>query len=115
MWLACYDVCIGEEGPYKYGMTEVALNVPLTGWALEPLRAKLKIQHQTPALMHSTIYSPEGALEAGFIDRLVPAGEGFQVAMAAVATLAELPSHAYQATKLAMRHSVLDVMTAQLG
>ena len=60
VWLACCDVSIGEEGSFKYGMTEVALNVPLSAWALEPLRAKLNTSHQVPALSHSTIYPPEG-------------------------------------------------------
>ncbi len=115
VWLACCDVAIGEEGAFKYGMTEVALNVPLSAWALEPLRAKLNASHHIPALLHSTIYPPDGALQAGFIDKLVPEGEGFQAAMTAAAALAELPSHAYAATKLAMRKPLLDIMTAQLG
>ncbi len=115
VWLACCDVAIGEQGPFKYGMTEVALDVPLSAWALEPLRAKLSRSHQVPALLHSTIYPPDGALEAGFIDKLVPSGEGFQEGMATAVALAELPGHAYKATKLAMRKPILDVMTAQLG
>ena len=115
VWLACCDVCVGEEGLFKYGMTEVALNVPLSAWALEPLRAKLGASHQVPALLHSTIYAPEGALAAGFIDRLVPSGEGFKEAMTAASALAELPRHAYKATKLAMRKPILDIMTTQLG
>ncbi len=115
VWLACCDVAIGEEGSFKYGMTEVALNVPLTGWALEPLRAKLNTPHQVPALLHSTIYAPEGALAAGFIDKLVPAGHGLQEATTAAAALAELPNHAYRHTKMAMRQPILDSMDAQLG
>ncbi len=115
VWLACCDVSIGEQGAFKYGMTEVALNVPLTGWALEPLRAKLHPAHQLPALLHSGIYSPEDALQAGFIDRLVPAGEGLAAAMQTAAALAELPGDAYAKTKLAIRQPGLEVMAAQLG
>ncbi len=115
VWLACCDTAIGEEGPFKYGMTEVALNVPLTGWALEPMRAKLNRTHHVPALVHSRIYSPAEALTAGFIDRLVPSGNGVAEAMATAAGLAELPTDAYRATKLAMRKPILAVMSAQLG
>ena len=112
--LACCDFCFSEEGPFKYGMTEVALNVPLTGWALDPMLAKLNKSHHVPALLHSTIYSPEGALEAGFIDKLVPEGEGLKAALQTAEALAELPQKAYKATKLAMRQPILEVMTAQL-
>ena len=35
--------------------------------------------------------------------------------MTAASALAELPRHAYKATKLAMRKLILDIMTAQLG
>ena len=104
------DVIVGEHGSYKFGMTEVALNVPLTGWALEAMRSRLKLRHQTAALMHSKIYDPEEALDAGFIDRLVPEGEGFALALNIAGNLSKLPPHSYRETKAALRRSVLEMM-----
>lgn len=110
VWLAGCDVRIGEDGPYKYGMTEVALSVPLTGWALEAMRSRLNPRSHVDALMHSKVYDPQGALDAGFIDQLVPKGQGFDLAMATVKKLAALPTASYQKTKQALRQPVLDLM-----
>ena len=63
IWLASCDLAVAEDGPYKYGMVEVALNVPLTGWALAPVQAKLPCYH-TKALMHAHVFNPSDALEA---------------------------------------------------
>ena len=110
VWLAGCDVRVGEHGSYKFGMTEVALNVPLTGWALEAMRSRLNLHHQTAALLHSKIYDPEEALDAGFIDRLVPEGEGFALALNIAGNLSKLPAHSYRKTKAALRRSVLEMM-----
>jgi enoyl-CoA hydratase len=115
LWLACCDIRIGEEGSFKYGMSEVALDVPFTPWPLEPLRERLNPQHQLPAILHSRIYDPAGALEAGFIDRLVAAGEGMTAAMTAAAELAALPRKAYSASKRQLRADSLAVMAKDLG
>ena len=115
IWLACCDLRIGETGSFKYGMSEVMLNVPFSPWPLEPLRARLDPRHLTPAILHSRIYDPSGALEAGFIDRLLPAGEGLDAALEAAAQLAELPREAYSKTKLQLRSDALAIMAADLG
>ena len=70
IWLASCDLAVAEDGPYKYGMVEVALNVPLTGWALAPVQAKLHPAYHTKALMHAHVFNPSDAQEAGFIDQL---------------------------------------------
>ncbi len=114
VWLACCDLCIGEEGTFKFGMTEVALNVPLTGWALEPMRAKVKPTHHLQALLHSTVYDPVGAASAGLLDRVVAAGTGEADAMASAQALSKLPAHSYQITKQALRETVLQAMDAGL-
>ena len=103
VWLACCDVRIGEAGRFKYGMSEVALNVPFSAWPLEPLKARLNPQHQIQALLHSRIYDPEGALEAGFIDELVEEGKGMERARAVASELARLPVEAYRQSKRQQR------------
>ena len=115
VWLACCDVRIGEAGRFKYGMSEVALNVPFSAWPLEPLKARLNPQHQIQALLHSRIYDPEGALEAGFIDELVEEGKGMERARAVASELARLPGEAYSQSKRQLRSEALAVMAEDLG
>ncbi len=114
VWLACCDVRIGEMGKYKYGMTEVALGVPFSDWPLEPLKIRLNPQHIVSALLHSRVYAPEEALEAGFIDELVPAGRGLETALARATELAQLPGNAYARTKRVLRKESLAIMAADL-
>ncbi len=115
VWLACCDLRIGEAGGFKYGMSEVALGVPFSPWPLEPLKARLTPAQQTAALLHSQIYSPEGALDAGFVDQLLPAGEGMGAALEAAARLAALPRDAYARSKRELRRDALAIMAADLG
>lgn len=114
VWMACCDIRIGENGTFKYGLREVALNVPFSAWPLQPLKERLARQHLIPAVLHSRMYDPEGALEAGFIDQLVPAGTGMEAAMAAAAGLAELPRKAYSISKRQLRAEPLAIMAAEL-
>lgn len=115
VWLACCDVRIGEQGRFKYGMTEVALGVGFSPWPLVPLRERLATQHQLPALAHSRVYDPEGALAAGFIDELVAADQGMARALEVAAQLAQLPAKAYAVTKQQLRHDGVQIMAADLG
>ena len=115
VWLACCDIRIGEAGSFKYGMSEVALNVPFSAWPLEPLKARLNPQHLLPAVLHARIYDPAGALNAGFIDELVGEGEGMEKARAAASELAKLPGKAYGQSKRQLRSEALAVMAEDLG
>ncbi|MEM6705205.1 MAG: crotonase/enoyl-CoA hydratase family protein [Acidobacteriota bacterium] len=114
VWLAGCDVRIAEQGDFRLGMTEVALGVTLSGWALEAMRDRVRPVHRIAALQHSTQYLPEGALEAGFVDEVVASGDGFEAALAKAKALAELPAEAYGQTKLALRDSMLQAMRAGL-
>jgi enoyl-CoA hydratase len=115
IWLACCDIRIGESGRFKYGMSEVALNVPFPAWPLEPLKERLNPRQLIPAILHARIYEPEGAVEAGFIDELVGEGEGMEKARALASELAKLPGKAYGQSKRQLRSEALAVMAEDLG
>lgn len=114
LFMACADVRIGEFGEHRYGMTETRLNVPFSAWPLAVLGMRLNPAHQVPALLHSRTYDPAGALEAGFIDELVPTGAGLETALARARELAALPTEAYAESKLALRLDALRIMAADL-
>jgi enoyl-CoA hydratase len=114
LWMACCDVRVAERGAHKYAMTETALNVPFSPWPLEPLKARLAPSQQIPAILHSQVYDPAGALDAGFVDLLVDPGAAVAEALARAAKLAELPGAAYAASKLELRRASLAIMDADL-
>ena len=115
VWLACCDVRIGEQGAFRYGMTEVALNVGFGDWPLQPLQERLNPQLLVPSILHSRVYAPDEALQAGFIDHLVPAGKGMEMALSQAQQLATLPKKAYGVSKRALRKQALNTMAADLG
>ena len=58
---------------------------------------------------------PAGAVDAGFLDRLVPEGEAIDAAVELAAQLAKLPTKAYAGNKLVPRQQSLKIMAASLG
>ena len=65
------DERIGASGEFKIGMNETAIGMTLPTFGLELARARLSKRHFDRAVVHSTIYDPQGALEAGILDRVV--------------------------------------------
>ncbi len=115
IWMATCDTRIGEQGPYKIGTTETAMGMTLPVWALVPLKERLNPAHFLPAVTQARVYDPEGALEAGFLDEVVPAGKAVERACALAAQFGELPGQAYAGNKLSTRVGSLDIMGASLN
>ena len=100
IWLCSCDTRIGDRGAFTIGMTETRMGMTLTPWALEPLSHRLSKQHWIASIVQARTYDPDGALEAGFLDEVVPEGEAVDRAVAVAADLAALPATAYAANKL---------------
>ena len=101
--LACADIRIGTPGGFKIGFNEVGIGLPMPEFANEPHRGRLSPRHFHQAVALARIYDPEGAVEAGFLDRLA---EG-DVIDDAVATAAELAGR-LDPTALAITRRTLD-------
>jgi enoyl-CoA hydratase len=71
--LGCADLRIGASGDFKYGFNEVAIGLAMPQFAIDLHRNRLSPRHLHQAVALATIYNPQEALEAGFIDELVPA------------------------------------------
>lgn len=114
IWLCASDTRIGERGPFKIGMTETKMGMGLGPWALEPLKARLSNRHWVPTIVQSRVWDPDGAVEAGFLDEVVEAGQGVERACARAAELAQLPAKAYGSNKLCTRQDSIAIMEADL-
>ena len=115
LWLLACDTRIGEEGKYKFAMVETAMGMVLADWCMEPLKARLNPTQFLPVVTQSVTLDPAGAVEAGFLDRLVPEGEAIDAAVELAAELAKLPARAYAGNKLGPRQQSLQIMAASLG
>lgn len=99
--LAC-DSRIGVAGSTaKIGLNETTLGMTLPDFATELVMARLSRRHLTRAAIQAEIYDHEGALEAGYLDRVE--ADVVAAARAEAARLAALPATAYAGTKASLR------------
>src|SRR5438270_8669174 len=105
--LAC-DTRISGDGPAKIGLNEVAIGMTLPVFAVELARDRLSKRYFTRAAIEAEIFSPEGALAAGYLDRVVAADECERVAVDEARRLGQLDGRAYAGTKLALRQATID-------
>jgi len=104
--LAC-DQRIGAEGPAKIGLNEVAIGMTLPVFAIELARDRLAASHLGPATVHARIYDPAVAVEAGYLDRVVPAESVVTEARAEAGRLGELRAGAFARTKQVLRRTTI--------
>lgn len=115
IWLCACDTRIGDRGAFKIGMTETRMGMTLTPWALEPLSHRLSKQLWIQSIVQARVYDPDAALEAGFLDEVVPEGEAVERAMTVAAELATLPASAYAANKLMTREQSIEIARADVA
>ncbi len=101
--LLAADTRIGVEGPFKLGLNEVSISMTLPELGITLAKDRLDPRRLTEAVIQARVYDPEGAVEAGYLDRVVSAERLEAEAMEAAQGLARLDRRAYAATKAAVR------------
>ena len=104
------DYRIGVEGPFKIGLNEVAIGMTMHHAGIELARARLSNSAFNRSVINAEMFSPEQAVEAGFLDRVVPAEELEAEAMAMAAQLTTLNMTAHRNTKLKTRRALLELL-----
>lgn len=108
MLLLAADQRLGVDGDFRIGFNEVSAGMALPDLAIELARPRLAPTHLARATLGAEMFSPAGALAAGFLDRLVSAGEIDAEAMTAVRRLSAFDRTAYRDTKRTLRQPVID-------
>jgi enoyl-CoA hydratase len=111
--LSC-DTRIGGDGPAKIGLNETAIGMGLPRYAVELAQARLRPAHLVRGAVQAEIYDPAGAVEAGYLDRVVPAGQVATTVVDEARRLGALPGPAYRHTKLALHQALADRVLADL-
>ena len=101
------DYRIGADGAHKIGANEVAIGMTMPRFGVEICRQRLAPAHFHRAVICAEIYSPAGAVEAGFLDAVVPEDELIAAARDKATALAGLNMPAHAATKLRARDKAL--------
>ncbi len=106
------DYRVGAAGPYKITANEVALGITMPHAAIEICRQRLAPAHFNRAMINAEVYSPDDAVDAGFLDRVVPPSELDRAAREVAIELGRLDQDAHAATKLAVRDQALRAIRA---
>jgi enoyl-CoA hydratase len=86
---------VGAEGAFRIQLIETQIGMVLPDWAIEISKERLVGNHVQQAAIESRTYDPVAGVEAGFLDRVVPAEELEGTALAEAQRLAALPAAAY--------------------
>jgi len=112
--LVSADYRIGAAGPFKITANEVAIGLTLPRVAVEICRQRLTPAHFNRVLNLAEVYSPDDAVAAGFLDRVVPAADLAAVAHEVATGLAQLDMRAHAASKQLTRGDALQAIRAAL-
>lgn len=107
----CADVRIGAAGPYRIGLPETRIGMPVPAFAVELCRDRLSPRWFTRSVLLGESLSPEQALDAGFLDEVVALD---QVRPRAREVAADLVEHVGSGPFRATRPTVRGALTAQL-
>ncbi len=113
--LMAADVRIGADGPFKVGLPEVEIGMPVPQFAVELARDRLSKRHFVSAVQHAVITDPAGAVDVDFLDRVVAPDEVESATLAAAHDLADrLKSRPFRMTRINTRVPTARIIQAGL-
>ncbi|WP_417531160.1 crotonase/enoyl-CoA hydratase family protein [Marinobacter lipolyticus] len=108
--LLSVDHRIGVEGPFKLGLNEVAIGMTMHHAGIEIARHRLAPAHFYRSVVNAEIYNPEGAVEAGFLDEVVPQDALLERAGALATQFKKLNMRAHRETKVKAKADYLALL-----
>lgn len=106
--LLAADYRIGVEGPFNICLNEVQIGMTMHHVGIELARDRLSNAAFQRAVINAEAFSPFAAVDAGFLDKVVPIGELQASAMASAQQMKKLNMTAHRNTKLKLRKQLLD-------
>ena len=108
--LLAADYRIGVEGPFKIGLNEVAIGMTMHHAGVELARGRLAPVFFNRAVILAEMMSPEDALSAGFLDKVVSQQDFIATTAAIAQMMTKLDMKAHHQTKLKARAALLTVL-----
>jgi enoyl-CoA hydratase/carnithine racemase len=108
------DYRLGAEGPFKIGANEVAIGLTMPHFGVEMVRHRVAPTYFSRAVMFAEMFAPADALAAGFLDKVVPAGELQKEAQKLAAAMTKLNMTVFTGTKQRVREQALKAVRAAI-
>ncbi|MGE7958049.1 crotonase/enoyl-CoA hydratase family protein [Pseudomonas sp. NPDC089530] len=104
------DYRIGVEGPFSIGLNEVQIGMTMHHAGIELARDRLRKSALHRSVINGEMFDPQGAVDAGFLDKLVSPEELQGAALAAARQLKKINMTAHKNTKLKVRKALLEAL-----
>lgn len=108
------DYRIGVEGPFNIGLNEVQIGMTMHHVGIELARDRLRKSAFHRSVINGEMFDPQGALDAGFLDKVVPVEALQATALAAAQQLKKINMTAHRNTKLKVRKALLETLDAAI-
>ena len=104
------DYRIGVEGPFNIGLNEVLIGMTMHHAGIELARDRLSNAAFQRSVNNAEAFTPQAAVDAGFLDKVVPAEQLMATAIAAAQQLKKINMTAHKNTKLKVRKAFLETL-----
>jgi enoyl-CoA hydratase len=104
------DLRLVADAPLRLGVPELRVGLPFPTVGLEVLRHQVGSRNAADLALSGRAVGPEEARGLGLCDRIMPAADLLDAAVAAAADLATIPAATFALTKRQLRRPVLEVI-----
>lgn len=104
------DYRIGTEGAFKIGLNEVLIGMTMHNVGIELAKDRLTKPAFQRSVINGELFSPADAVHAGFLDRVVPAEQLMETALATATQMKAINMNAHKKTKLKVRKNLLEAL-----
>ncbi|MFI8481041.1 crotonase/enoyl-CoA hydratase family protein [Pseudomonas sp. NPDC078700] len=104
------DYRLGTEGKFSIGLNEVQIGMTMHHVGIELARDRLRKSAFHRSVICGEMFDPQGAVEAGFLDKVVPAEQLMATAQAVAQQLKKINMTAHKNTKLKVRKALLETL-----
>ena len=108
------DYRIGVEGPFSIGLNEVKIGMTMHHAGIALARDRLTKPAFQRSVINAEIFTPQGAVAAGFLDQVVAPDELMNAAREMAQQLKKLNMTAHKNTKRKVRKELLDALDAAI-
>ncbi|WP_433885015.1 crotonase/enoyl-CoA hydratase family protein [Pseudomonas vranovensis] len=104
------DYRIGVEGPFSIGLNEVQIGMTMHHAGIELARDRLRRAAFHRSVINAEMFDPVSAVDAGFLDKVVPVEQLQETALTAARQLKKINMNAHKHTKLKVRKALLELL-----
>lgn len=104
------DYRIGVDGPFSIGLNEVQIGMTMHNAGIELARDRLNTSAFGRSVINGEMFDPKGALQAGFLDKVVAPEELTDAARTVALQLKKIDMKAHKQTKLKVRKAFLETL-----